>query len=44
MLNIVIDFKYLIAFIAITALIRVILTDALWDISQKENRHGKTSF
>ena len=38
MINIVIDFRYLIAFIAISALIKVILNDTNWTNLMKENR------
>ncbi|WP_268874439.1 hypothetical protein [Traorella massiliensis] len=41
MINIVIDFKYLIAFIAIFALIKVILNDTSWTNLMKENRYDK---
>ncbi len=42
MLNIVIDFKYMIAFIAILALIKVILNDTNWNNLTKEYRYEKT--
>ena len=41
MINVVIDFKYLIAFIAIAALVKVILSDTNWNNLMKENKYEK---